>query len=178
MKAEETRVLSMARPGQTDPGWVAFWLSNNTALPADAAVWTDPGDPATEYWYLNTTLASIAQSSAQTVKCIFTNHDDYTPPASLVKYAHSVTTPSNPGFLTGLSKYFVIKNASNAVVAVVGQNQSGSPWIEHWWLDQAWVNLAPSTGTTITLTAESQGTASTKYGNLSGITYKKHTFSP
>lgn len=178
MSHEENGYLSIARPAQIDPGWIAFWLGNNTALPADAAVWTDPNDLTTENWYLNTTLSSIAQSSVQTVKKIFSNYDDYTPPGSLVKYAHTITTPGNPGFVSGLSKYFVIKNASNAVVAVIGQNQSNNPWVEHWWLDQAWVNLASTNGTTITLTAEAQGTASAKYGGLSGITYKKHTFSP
>ncbi|MFO0648383.1 MAG: hypothetical protein U0326_19240 [Polyangiales bacterium] len=178
MTLEENGYLSIAKPAQIDPGWIAFWLGNNTALPADAAVWTDPNDLTTENWYLNTTLSSIAQSSVQTVKKIFSNYDDYTPPGSLVKHAHTITTPGNPGFVTGLSKYFVIKNASNAVVAVIGQNQSNNPWVEHWWLDQGWVNLASTNGTTITLTAEAQSTASTKYSGLSGITYKKHTFSP
>lgn len=178
MATEETKHLSLAKPAQVDPGWIAFWLGNNTALPADAAVWTDAGDPSTENWYLNTALSSIAQSSAQTVKKIFSNFDDYAPPGSLVKYSHTVSTPGNPGFQSGLSKYFVIKNASNVVVAVIGQNQSSNPWVEHWWLDQAWVNLASPTGTTITLTAEAQSTASSKYNNLTGVTYKKHTFSP
>ncbi len=178
MSTEETKHLSTAKPAQVDPGWIAFWLGNNTSLPADAAVWTDPGDPSTETWYLNTTLSSISQASAQTVKKIYSNFDDYAPPGSLSKFTHTITTPANPGFQTGLDKYFVIKNSSNTVVAVVAQKQSSNPWIEHWWLSQSWVNLAPTTGTTITLTTTSESAASTNYGSLSGISYKKQTFYP
>jgi hypothetical protein len=178
MTIEETKYLSLARPGQVDPGWIAFWLTSNTALDASCAVWTDSSTPGTETWYLNTMLSSIAQTSALTVKKVGSQSTDYAPPAALVAHAHTITTPSNPGFLTGLNKYFVIKNSGGTVVAVVAQNQSNNPWIEHWWLDQAWVNLASTTGTTITLTATSESTASTNYNSLSGVTYKKHTFAP
>jgi hypothetical protein len=178
MKHDEATFLSMARPGQIDPGWVAFWATSDTSLPAVCAVWTDATTPTTEKWYLAATLAGIAQTKPLTVQKVSATLGGYTPPGTLVGRAHTVTATANPGFQSGLSKYLVIKNAGGAVVAVIGQNQSANPWIEHWWLDQNWVNLAPSTGTTVTLSAEAEGTAAAKYATLKAITYKRHSFAP
>lgn len=177
MKINETMYLTQARPGQVDPGWIAFWKSN-AALPADAAVWSDPATPALESWYLGPDLAALAQPTPITVKKVGIKHGDYTPPTALTARAHSVAGAINPGFLPGLTKYFVITNAASALVAIVAQSQGAKSWAEHWWLDQGWVDLAPATGTTITLTDETESSAAVRFKKLAVVTYKKHTFTP
>ncbi len=172
--ANGERFLRLARPGQIDPGWVGFWKQSNTSLPADGAVWTTSG--GAETWYLNQTLSTLAQSGAVTTLLITNKQSAYTPPAALTGRAHTITTPADPGFLTGLSAYFSIANSGGTTVAVIAQDQAGNPWKEHWWLDKNWVNLAPSSATTIYITAESQSSASTKHAALSQVSYKKHTF--
>ena len=174
---DEAMNLAQARPGQVDPGWIAFWKSN-AALPADAAVWTDPATPALESWYLGPDLATLAQPTALAVKKVGSKQGDYAPPAHLTARAHAVVTATNPGFLPGLTKYFSITNAAGALVAIVAQSQDAKSWSEHWWLDQTWVDLAPSTGTTVTPALALERTAATRSKKLAGVTYKKHTFTP
>ena len=115
---DEAMYLAQARPGQVDPGWIAFWKAN-AALPPDAAVWTDPATPALETWYLGPDLATLSQTTPLTVKKVGTKYTDYAPPANLKARAHAVATATNPGFLPGLTKYFSITNAAGALVAIV-----------------------------------------------------------
>lgn len=173
--ANDDRFLRLARPGQIDPGWVGFWKQSNTSLPADGAVWSTG---SAETWYLNQTLSTLAQTNPVTTMLITNKQSGYTPPSGLTGRAHTISVLADPGFLTGLNVYLSIANSAGKTVAVIAQDQAASPWKEHWWLDKDWVNLAPSAGTTVTISVESQSSASSKYSALTQLTYKKHTFTP